>query len=66
MSVLAFRFVEEYRQIPVVEEVDVTHVVRCPTVFSGSAAKVGDLVGLLCKIFLTRITTTRLFKLNLL
>ena len=49
VSVVAFQIVEEYRQIPVAEEVDVSHVVSCPTVFSGSVAMVRDLVVLLCK-----------------
>ena len=49
MSIAAFQIVEKYQQIPVAEEVDVTHVVRCPTVFSGSVAMVRDLVLLLCK-----------------
>ena len=62
VSVVAFQIVEEYRQIPVAEEVDVSHVVSCPTVFSGSVAMVRDLVVLLCKIFLTKITTSRLFR----
>ena len=49
MSIAAFQIVEEYQQIPVAEEVDVTHVVSCPTVFSGSVAMVRDLEVLLCK-----------------
>ena len=49
MSIAAFQTVEEYQQIPVAAEVDVTHVVSCPTVFSGSVAMVRDLVVMLCK-----------------
>ena len=62
MSIAAFQIVEEYQQIPDAEEVDVTHVVSCPTVFSVSVAMVRDLVVLLCKICLTKITTSRLFR----
>ena len=65
MSVVAVQIAEEYRQIPVAEEVDVTHVVRCPTVFSGSVAMVRDLVVLICKNALQMITTSRRFELNL-
>ena len=62
---VAFQIVERNRQIPVVEEFDVTHDVSCPTEFSGSVAMLRDIVVLLCKLFLTQITTSRLVKLHL-
>ena len=44
MSVIALQTVEEYRQVPVAEEVDVALVVSNTAVFAGSATMLPDLV----------------------
>ena len=44
MSVVALQAVEEYRQVPVAEEVEVALVVSNTAVFAGSGTMVPDLV----------------------
>ena len=44
MSAVACQIIEEKWQVPVAKEVDVAHVVSCPSLFSGSVALVPHLV----------------------
>ena len=59
MSVVAFQILEEDWQVYVAKEVDVAHVVSCPSVFSSSVPMILDLVVVLCKSFVTKMATGR-------